>query len=314
MENLGQYIKEKREEKKLSIDDLSKKTLISTAVLKDIEAGKFNRYEGEEAYVKMYLKKISQVLDLDIGKITDEYIALTREIEIEKIQDVLKKEEHNEEIVEKGKNFTFKAPQLTKKPSVYEDKSHIKIIRTGIILLIICMIIVVFWYGFYKTRSQSEDPTFNPNNKPTVEGEVVPNEPDKTPEQPTIPNTNPDVQENIKFTREENTKQDDINFEFVLPENTEEFTFKIEFMSRSWAKLLVNGREYKDFKSKIYHDNESEEPEVVELTFKVSEFEKLRLKNGFSIGHRYYINGQQIPLTETDSFESPSALNLVLKK
>ena len=57
VDNLGQYIRHKREQKNLTIEELSKKTLISPAVLKDIEEGKFDRYTGDEAYVKMYLKK-----------------------------------------------------------------------------------------------------------------------------------------------------------------------------------------------------------------------------------------------------------------
>ena len=62
MNKLSLYIREKREEKGITIEELSKRTLISPAVLKDIEAGKFDKYSGEEAYVKMYLKKISSAL------------------------------------------------------------------------------------------------------------------------------------------------------------------------------------------------------------------------------------------------------------
>ena len=58
MDNIGQRIREKREKQKISIEELSQRTKISITVLKDIEAGKFDRYEGDEAYVKMYLKKI----------------------------------------------------------------------------------------------------------------------------------------------------------------------------------------------------------------------------------------------------------------
>ena len=65
MNKLSLYIREKREEKGITIEELSKRTLISPAVLKDIEAGKFDKYSGEEAYVKMYLKKISNALEVD---------------------------------------------------------------------------------------------------------------------------------------------------------------------------------------------------------------------------------------------------------
>ena len=56
MKNLGQYIREQRESHELTIEELSKRTLISPAVIKDLEAGKFDRYSGEEAYVDPLFK------------------------------------------------------------------------------------------------------------------------------------------------------------------------------------------------------------------------------------------------------------------
>ncbi len=143
MDNLGEKIRQTRESKKMTIEDLSAKTKISVAVLRDIEKGKFDRYKGDEAYVKMYLKKISQALDMDSEQLTEQYIELTREIELEDLKEKEMLEEHNEEIVKKGKKFSFKAPQLTRKPSVYEDKSHVTIIRAAIILVLVCLVIVV---------------------------------------------------------------------------------------------------------------------------------------------------------------------------
>ena len=87
MDNLGQNIRQKREKKQMTIEDLSAKTKISVAVLRDIENGKFDRYKGDEAYVKMYLKKISQALEMDGEQLTEQYIELTREIELEELKE-----------------------------------------------------------------------------------------------------------------------------------------------------------------------------------------------------------------------------------
>ena len=96
----------------MTIEDLSDKTKISVAVLRDIEKGKFDRYKGDEAYVKMYLKKISQALDMDSEQLTEQYIELTREIELEDLKEKEMLEEHNEEIVKKGKKI---APDTKKR-------------------------------------------------------------------------------------------------------------------------------------------------------------------------------------------------------
>ena len=122
MDNLGENIRRQREAKHLTIEELSAKTKISVAVLKDIENGKFDRYKGDEAYVKMYLKKISNVLSMDTDMVTQQYLELTREIELEDIKDKEVQNQHQDEVVKKGKKFSFEEPHMARKPSVYEDK------------------------------------------------------------------------------------------------------------------------------------------------------------------------------------------------
>lgn len=296
LDNLGEKIRQKREKQKLTVEDLSAKTKISVAVLKDIENGKFDRYKGDEAYVKMYLKKISQALNMDSEQLTKEYIELTREIELEDLKEKENQEEHNEDIVEKGKKFSFKAPQLTRKPSVYEDKSHVTIIRAGIILVLVCLIIVVIWFGFYATRSQSSDPV-KPDNQLTVEGDI------NTDDQNSTDTSNGDGtvdngtanSETVEFTR-----NDFLDYTMKLPADAQTFTLRIEYNAPCWAQMSVNGDIYDQFVSKTYHEDEDGETETVELTFNVDEFESLDLRNGNNKGHRYFINNQEVPLTDED--------------
>lgn len=311
MDNLGQYIRHKREQKNLTIEELSKKTLISPAVLRDIEEGKFDRYTGDEAYVKMYLKKISQVLDMDTEGVTQQYIELTKEIELEKLREVQEEHMRNEEVVEKGKNFTFKVPQLTRKPSVYEDKSHVTIIKGIIIIAIICLIVFVFWYGVSQTRNQTSDPKFEPSTQSSVEGEVETNNNNQPQDTPSNENQQNPTSEQTAVTF---TRNGDFDYQFKLPEGTEKFTFKVEYNEKSWAQMKVNGKVYKQFQAKIYHNTDASEPDVVELEFNVNDFNKLVLRNGYSMGQKYYINNQEIPLTENDMSTGATNFQLTLEK
>ena len=312
MNKLSLYIREKREEKGITIEELSKRTLISPAVLKDIEAGKFDKYSGEEAYVKMYLKKISNALDMNSVDLTDQYIALTREIELDKLKEIDEKIDRNIEVVEKGKTFVFQTPNVARKPSVYENKSHRNIIKGAIMLVIICAIVGICWYGFTVMNSSNQDPTFKPQTPPSVEGNLGDN--DTTNNNNTNTGNDNLVDNSTQLNKVTFNKVDKLKYEFTLPEGTQEFTFKVEFASKSWAKLTVNGSVYNDFKSKIYNNaNDKENPEVVELTFKTADFKFLDLRNGYSMNHRYYINGTEIPLTQDDYTESPTDLILELK-
>lgn len=310
MDNLGQDIRNKREKKKMTVEELSKKTLISPAVIRDIEEGKFDRYEGDEAYVKMYLKKISQVLDLDSDGLTQQYIALTKEIELEKIREKEFEIDNQEEVVEKGKKFNFKSPQLTRKPSVYEDHSNLTIIRGAIILVIVCLIVFVFWYGFSMTKGSSHDTVQHPEQS-TVEGDV------DTKKDDTQQNPQKDETSNQPTTQNEKVafkKNADFDYSFTLPEGTEEFTFKVEFTKASWSKMSVNGKTYNQFEAKTYNPNNKKDAESVELTFKVSEFTNLELLNGYSMGQHYYINDQEIPLEDSDMSSGVKTFHLKLDK
>ncbi len=305
--NFGEDIRRRREEKHMTIEDLSQKTKISVVVLRDIENGEFDRYKGDEAYVKMYLKKISNVLDMNIDMLTQQYVELTKEIELAELQEKKDQSMHNQEVVKKRKKFSFEVPKLARKPSVYEDKSHVTIIRIGIILVLVCLIIVVIWYGLYSTHSKDSDSSFNTPNTTVVEGEVeTDNSDDSTSEEEEPSETD---ESSIEIVR-----NDLLDFSFTLPEGTETFTFKIEFANKSWAEMTVNGEAYDGFKSNIYHNYDEDEYDVVELEFNVDDFEYLVLKNGYSVGHCYYINDQELPLTDEDSTPGITYLTLTLEK
>lgn len=301
MDNLSEQIKKRRIEKKMTIEELSKETFLSVAVIKDIEAGKFDQYEGDETYVKMYLKKISNVLDLNKEELTQSYVTLTEEIKLAQLKSKEDTSKKQEEVVNKGKYFNFDSPHLARKQSVYEDKSHIKVIRGVIIFALVALVFGVLWWGISSTKSQVDDPTFDPQQQTTTEGQIVDDTDD------TKDDLTNDIQNDI--TNDNFVRNGKLDFTMNLEEGTDEFVFKVVFGNKSWASMKVNGNNYDDFESKIY-----EAEDVVELKFKVADFENLVLKNGYSMGHKYYINDVEIPLTEDDYSEGVTNLTLTLDK
>lgn len=317
MDNLGDAIRQKREAKNLTIEELSAATKISVAVLKDIEEGKLDRYKGDEAYVKMYLKKISGVLDFEqteLEELTSQYMALTRELEIEDLKDKEMKEQHNKDAVNRSKNLKFEKPHLARHDSVYEDKQHVKIIRGGIILALVVAIIAVVWFGVYFTSKQSNDPTFESTTNTSTEGDIDTNDNDDT-ESEVTDNEDDDKTDETTSTDVTIVRNDVLDYSFSLPEGTTTFTFTIEYYDACWASMSVNGESYDSFVSKIYHD-ESEytdetEAETVILEFNVDEFESLNLRNGNNGTQKYFINNQEIELTDEDTYD-PNPCNFIL--
>ncbi len=316
VDNLGDSIRQKREAKNLTIDELSAATHLSVAVLKDIEEGKLDRYKGDEAYVKMYLKKISRVLDFEedeLEELTSQYLALTRELEMEDLKEKEIKEQHNKDAVTRSKNLQFEKPHLARHDSVYEDKQHVKIIRGGIILALVVAIIAVVWFGIYFTSKQSSDPTFESTTNTQAEGDIDTNTNENDNE--TTNNTNEEEETTTTSTEVTIVRNDVLDYSFSLPEGSDTFTFTIEYYSACWASMSVNDESYDSFVSKIYHDESEYDDETVAetvtLEFNVDEFESLNLRNGNNGTQKYYINGQEIELTDEDT-NDPNPCNFIL--
>ena len=89
MDKISEKIKAARIAKGVTVEEVAEATLLS---VKDIEDGAFERFVGDELYVKMYLKKIARYLEID-ETIADDYYAITREIKKADLKDLENKKE-----------------------------------------------------------------------------------------------------------------------------------------------------------------------------------------------------------------------------
>ena len=62
-------------------------------------------------------------------------------------------------------------PNFTKKASVYEDKSHIKVIRVVIALLIVALIAVLIFVAVFSTHKSTETKSYTKSSD-NVTGDV----------------------------------------------------------------------------------------------------------------------------------------------
>ncbi len=324
MSHVGDDIRRARELKKLSIDDLARMTKISASIIDDIENGRFDSYEGDEPYVRMYIKKISMILGLDGYELTQQYDHLSNEIKKE-MEENKANTPQNSTI---AKKVDFSKKDFVRSPSVYEDRSHITLIRGGIILVLICLVVGIVWYAIVST---SKDPSqFKDPNQTIVEGDVpVKNETD----------TEKPKEEPASAVIE---KVADFDYQFKVTGNKDTFVIRMEFMNQTWNNIFmdyVNGVKLDGFESRIYgpkdkatieanaekikKQNEEfphikieqkEDMEVVELTMTTQEFNELYLRTGYSNGHRYYINGVEIMLSDQEKIEGVANLHLSIVK
>lgn len=72
MSELGQVLKEAREQKNMSLDDLQKETKIQKRYLKAIEDGDYSQLPGE-FYTRAFIKSYAETVDLDFKSLSEEY-------------------------------------------------------------------------------------------------------------------------------------------------------------------------------------------------------------------------------------------------
>lgn len=194
MDKVSEYLKAQREARNVTLEELSKGTLISVAVLKDIEAGKFEKYKGDELYVKMYLKRIAEFLEIESQELIDGYISVTQEIQLD---DLRKKQEQKQAYNDKKGNVTFVGKlgesikeikpsplQKSKAKRVYEDNYIARYFKYGLVILLCAVIVFVIWYSIVASKSSDNTPYTPPSS-----GDV-----EKNPDASTDQNTNEEQQ------------------------------------------------------------------------------------------------------------------------
>lgn len=324
MDKVSEYIKEARIAKGVTIEEIAEATLLSPSIIKDIENGRFDKFSGDELYVKMYIRKIARYLEID-ESIADDYYIKTREI---RLADIQKNESQKnsdlgsttfvDKMSESFKNIQGTTVSKPKSKRVYEDHYIKRYIKYAIVAIIIIAIIVVIGYTFIFTRPN--DSSFNSNDNATVEGTV---EKTKDKKEDTSTNKKTETEDDTKqvtSTDIQFTKNADGDFSFQLPEGYKEKTFKlkVELTFTTNVNLHVNGdsNTYEGFQKGIYCRDlsnisasqalqDDSQCETIELEFNVDDFQYLEFNYSWNLGHRYYINDQKIPLEESDH-NSPS--------
>lgn len=328
MDKISEKIKAARIAKGVTIEEVAEATLLSVNIIKDIEDGAFERFVGDELYVKMYLKKIARYLEID-ETIADDYYAITREIKKADLKDLENKKEDIGSVtfVDKVKNIQPTKKQPTRK-GVYEDHYILRYIKYAIVIIIVIAIIIVLGYSFVFTKSN--DSSFkNSNTSKTETSETLKKKTTETDKKKTTKSdtTKKDEQTSTEITF---TKNADGDYSFKLPDGYDQETFKlkVDFTFATRVDLHVNGdpNSYQTdtFKRGVYSGSlapsmsdalkDDSACESVELEFNVNGFQYLEFSYSWNIGHRYYINDQKLPLEESDHNNTIKTFKLTMVK
>lgn len=270
MDKVSEYVKSKREAKNISLDELAKGTLISVGTLKDIESGRFDKYKGDEPYIKMYLKKIATFLELDTNEITqlvNDYVALTQEIELHDIQEqqekmrVIEENKKNVKVTDKLgetlRDVKTSSTIVRKRKHVYEDNFWKRYLKYGIIILLCAAIVGVVWFSMVQGKSDSVDNYTTPKTPSVDENKDVTDNSDKNKKD----DKNEDKKEDDKKDTDENkspvviTHLEASSYNIGLKPG-ESFKLEITFGAQSTYNLYLGASPIPDA-YKVYNPNET---------------------------------------------------------
>ena len=231
MDKISEKIKAARIAKGVTIEEVAEATLLSVNIIRDIEDGAFERFVGDELYVKMYLKKIARYLEID-ETIADDYYAITREIKKADLKTIDEKKEDIGSVtfVDKVKNIQPPKKQPVKK-GVYEDHYILRYVKYAIVIVIVIAIICVLGYSFIFTNSK--DAKFENSNPSQTE-----------------------TSDNIKKDTTKDTKKSTTKKKTTKKQTTSEITFT-KNADGDYSFKLPEGYEGDTFKSRLYFCNNS---------------------------------------------------------
>ncbi|MGB9595916.1 MAG: helix-turn-helix domain-containing protein [Candidatus Poribacteria bacterium] len=127
MASIGEQLKQVREDKNISLDDVANATKISKRYLQAIEEGNYSLLPAQ-TYVKGCIYNYARYLGLDPKSMVEQYSKL-----------ILPKEDNYEPIT------TMRASHRNSKKQV--ARKRVVILLVVIIFLILCLAGLVFWYG-----------------------------------------------------------------------------------------------------------------------------------------------------------------------
>jgi cytoskeletal protein RodZ len=204
LKELGQVLKEAREAKGISLDELQESTKIQKRYLVSIEEGKFNVLPGD-FYVRAFIKQYADAVGLDSKELIESHFSTTPNAVP---KDAVPKEEPEEE------------PVLTRKEKVSVKNSKIMdYVPRILVVTAIVGVLVAAWYIF-----QKQAPAVNNVPKTQTDATTEVQKPAATKEEP-------------KQEEKEETKQDEKQEE---PVAGQQFTYAPSKGNRTTAELSNN--------------------------------------------------------------------------
>ena len=265
MKELGNLLRDAREQKGISLEEISKHTKIQEKYLKSMEDGDFTPFAGQ-VYVKGALKNYAEAIGLDVGEVVKIYDESIKQTEM-----IADKKERRIRVEENKPRYTSK------------EKKPFPMAAFVWVFLLALIVSGSLWYRHQQAsdperavpynndfigNGNDEYPGIDENNGRENENDFFPSEPDTELEQEhskALILVSQDGQEHIYSLK--NVTQKEI---------------RIEFTSRCWVQVMQDNQKLQE---KNFNPGE---------VINIGDGEKTRIRLGYPAGARILVNELEV--------------------
>lgn len=272
MKEIGEFLKQKRLEKGITIEELVNKTRMPITRIKAIEEGDITLFKDDITYLQFFIQSYCRALDIDYSeikeKLNESISGYTLSFQTDQIR---AQEETEKNIREKSSQriHDYKVKYPTEKVKRKIDFSLISFVAV-ISIIVVCL--------FAAGTSLLKGLTDQPNDNPIVQN-------------PTNDSNKPDLNkpdEPVVVKEIEVNKTDDVSrFEIVNAE--EKFVLKVEFVANSWFELKLDGVQQATPKPDVYDSGTN-----LEIEIDPTKCNEISMRFGYFAGNKLFVSDKEV--------------------
>lgn len=266
MKEIGQLLREAREQKGISLEEVSETTKIQPRYLKSLEEGDFTPFAGK-VYARGALKNYAEAIGMDPREVIHLYHEGMKQVEV----------------VRDKKKQPAAADEEAKPRFVSKEKKPFPMVAFGWLMLLFLIAAGSIWYLYQQDA--------DPNRAVPYNNEFIGNDELETPGDPNRhaigdPNENDHDPPDVDPSAAELVLVSQNGGEHVyMLRHAEEKEIRFEFTARCWVQVIQDGRNVQE---KNFNPGE---------TFRLGGGEKTRIRLGFPSGARITVNGMEVEST-----------------
>jgi len=293
MKNVGQKLKERREELGYTLEEMSTRTKIQPHYLKAIENGDLEFFKDDLSYLRYFLRFYCQALQIDFEEIRNEFEKNMEDFgETQTLKKIQEQEIRQQSINKRIQDSTNKMKPERKKL----DYSLISLI---LVISAIAVAGVIFFVkmgpSFFNRPESTVPPVVNVLPSATPEGSQEVEE-----------TVAPVITDKSELTI---TTVDGVNYEVRGWKENELISIRVEFGRDTWMRVAYNGVDTNNPASKIYLVGET-----MEVLQNAQQDLKITLHFGATINNKIYFNDIETALDPRFSrLETGQQMHFVLK-